>query len=80
MPLTELDSDQESVWLKRLANKTTHFVARWYQLPVGGHLKVSENGNDLLNSLKGLTIYLENSLTNSKTLIKATNPLSSRFR
>ena len=52
MPLTELDNDSESVWVKLFVNKKTHFVASWYRPPVNGHLPVSDNGNDLLNSLE----------------------------
>ena len=52
MPLTELYHDSESVWVKRFANKTTHVVASWYRPPADGHLPASDNGNDLLNSLK----------------------------
>ena len=52
MPLTELDNDSESVWVKLFVNKKTHFVASWYRPPVDGHLPVSDIGNDLLNSLE----------------------------
>ena len=30
---TELENDSESVWVKVFANKTSHFVASWYQPP-----------------------------------------------
>ena len=33
MPITELENDSESVWVKVFANKTSHFVASWYQPP-----------------------------------------------
>ena len=33
MPITELENDSKSVWVKMLANKTSHFVASWYQPP-----------------------------------------------
>ena len=33
MPVTELENDSESVWVKVFANKTAHFVARWYRPP-----------------------------------------------
>ena len=52
MPHTELDNDSESVWVKLIVHKKTHFVASWYRPPVDGHLPVSDNGNDLLNSLE----------------------------
>ena len=37
MPITELENDSESVWVKVFANKTSHFVASWYR-PPGGDL------------------------------------------
>ena len=33
MPITELENDSESVWVKVFINKTSHFVASWYQPP-----------------------------------------------
>ena len=33
MPITELENDSESVWDKVFTNKTSHFVASWYQPP-----------------------------------------------
>ena len=33
MPITELENDSESIWVKVFANKTSHFVASWYRLP-----------------------------------------------
>ena len=33
MPITELEKDSESVWVKVFTNKTSHFVASWYQPP-----------------------------------------------
>ena len=33
MPITELENDSESVWVKVFTNKTSHFVASWYQPP-----------------------------------------------
>ena len=35
MPLSELENDSESVWVKEFANKTSHYVASWYRLPGG---------------------------------------------
>ena len=35
MPLSELEKDSESVWVKVFANKTSHYVASWYRLPSG---------------------------------------------
>ena len=42
MPITELENDSESVWVKVFANKTSHFVARWYR-PPGGDLEKLES-------------------------------------
>ena len=33
MPITELENDLESVWVKVFTNKTSHLVASWYQAP-----------------------------------------------
>ena len=33
MPITELENDSESIWVKVIANKTSHFVASWYRPP-----------------------------------------------
>ena len=33
MPITELENNSESVWVKVFANKTSHFVASWYRPP-----------------------------------------------
>ena len=33
MPITELENDSESIWVKVFAYKTSHFVASWYRLP-----------------------------------------------
>ena len=33
MPVTELENDSESIWVKVFANKTSHFVASWYRPP-----------------------------------------------
>ena len=33
MPITELENDSESIWVRVFANKTSHFVASWYRLP-----------------------------------------------
>ena len=37
MPITELENDSESVWVKVFTNQTSHFVASWYR-PPGGDL------------------------------------------
>ena len=33
MPITELENDSESLWVKVFANKISHFVASWYRPP-----------------------------------------------
>ena len=33
MPITELENDSESIWVKVFANKTSHFVTSWYRPP-----------------------------------------------
>ena len=33
MPITELENDSESIWVKVFANKTSLFVASWYRPP-----------------------------------------------
>ena len=35
MPLTELENNSESVWVKVFANQTSHYVASWYRQPGG---------------------------------------------
>ena len=35
MPITELENNSESVWVKVFANKTSHYVASWYRQPGG---------------------------------------------
>ena len=42
MPITELENDSESVWVKVFANKTSHFVASCYR-PPGGDLTTLES-------------------------------------
>ena len=37
MPLSELENDSESVWVKVFANKTSHYVASWYRPPGGSN-------------------------------------------
>ena len=33
MPITELENDSESIWVKMFANKSSHFVASGYRPP-----------------------------------------------
>ena len=59
MPLSEIENDSESVWVKILANKTSHYVASWYR-QLGGsseefqlfrdqldHIRTKHKGNKL---------------------------------
>ena len=74
MPLTELDNDSESVWVKLFVNKKTHFVASWYRPLVDGHLPVSDNGNDLLNSLEKFDNLFREQLDKIKNINKGNKP------
>ena len=74
MPLTELDNDSESVWVKLFVNKKTHFVASWYRPPFDGHLPVSDNGNDLLNSLEKFDNLFREQLDKIKNINKGNKP------
>ena len=74
MPLTELDNDSESVWVKLFVNKKTHFVASWYRPPFDGHLPVSDNGNDLLNSLEKFENLFREQLDKIKNINKGNKP------
>ena len=35
MPITKLENNSESVWVKVFANETSHYVASWYRQPGG---------------------------------------------
>ena len=65
MPITELENDSESIWVKVFANKTSHFVASWY-LPPGGNLE------KLDSQLK----WLESQLEKIKDIHKGNKPPS----
>ena len=54
MPITELENDSESIWVKVFANKTSHFVASWYRPPGS----TSEESNYLENSLITLGLII----------------------
>ena len=43
MPITELENDSESIWVKVFANKTSHFVASWYRPPGSTSEEFKEN-------------------------------------
>ena len=64
MPITELENNSESVWVKVFINKTSHLVASWYQ-PPGRNLAKLTSEIDLLRS------QLQK---RSNVCIKATNP------
>ena len=59
MPITELENDSESVWVKVFANKTSHFVASWYRPPVGDLEKLDSQLESLKVSLKRLRMYIK---------------------
>ena len=54
MPITELENDSESIWVKVFANKTSHFVASWYR----PRLVEVKNSNYLENSLITLGLII----------------------
>ena len=64
MPITELENDSESIWVKVFTNKTSHFVASWYRPP--------EKFDSQLKSLK-------NQLEKIKDLQKGNKPPQSIF-
>ena len=68
MPITELENDSESVWVKVFANITSHFVVSWYR-PPGGDLE------KLDSQLKSL----ESQLEKIKDIHKGNNPPQSIF-
>ena len=57
MPITELENDSESIWVKVFANKTSHFVA----VGIDRQVALVKNSNYLENSLitLGLTIRVK---------------------
>ena len=73
-PLTELDNDSESVWVKLFVNKKTHFVASWYRQPVDGRFTVSYNGNDLLNFLEKFDNLFREQLDKIQNINKGNKP------
>ena len=74
MPLAELDNDSESVWVKLFVNKKIYFVASWYRPLVDGHLRVSDNGNDLFNSLEKFDNLFREQLDKIKNINKDNKP------
>ena len=70
MPITELENDSESVWVKVFTNKTSHFVASWYQPP-------GRNLAELTSEIGLLRSQLQKIKCMHK--LKATNPPQSMF-
>ena len=68
MPITALENDSESIWVKVFANKTSHFVASSYR-PPGGDLE------KLDSQLKSL----ESQLEKIKDIHKGNKPPQSIF-
>ena len=52
MPITELENDSESVWVKVFANKTSHFVASWYRPPGGDSEKLESQLASFVSQLE----------------------------
>ena len=52
MPITELENDSESVWVKVFANKPSHFVASWYRPPGGDLDKLESQLTSFKNQLE----------------------------
>ena len=52
MPITELENDSESFWVKVFANKTSHFVASWYRPPGGDLDKLESQLTSFKNQLE----------------------------
>ena len=55
MPITELENDSESVWVKVFANKTSHFVASWYRPPGGDLAKLESQLMSFKRQLEKIT-------------------------
>ena len=74
MPITELENDSESIWVKVFANKTSHFVASWYR-PPGSTSEEFQPFREQLDYIrthdKGKKLPL--ALSNSKILIGQTD-------
>ena len=62
-PITKLENNSESVWVKVFANKTSHFVASWYRPP----------GGDLTKLESQLTSF-KSQLEKIKDIHKGNNP------
>ena len=57
-----------------MTDKKPHFVASWYRPPVDGHLPVSDNGNDFLNSLEKFDNLFREQLDKIKNINKGNKP------
>ena len=68
MPITELKNDSESVWVKVFANKTSHYVASWYQSP----------GRNLVDHISEIEL-LRSQLEKTKSMHKGNNPPTVHF-
>ena len=51
MPITELENNSESVWVKIFTNKSSHYVASWYRQP-NGSVKDFQLFRDQLDCIK----------------------------
>ena len=72
MPITELENDSESFWVKVFANKTSHFVASLYR-PPGGDLARLESQltsyKSQLEKIKDIYIKAINSPQSTSTFV-----------
>ena len=68
MPITELENNSESAWIKLSANKTSHFVTIWYH-PTGGDLAKLESQLE----------FFESQLEKIKDMHKGNKPPQSMF-
>ena len=59
MPVMELENNSESVWLKVFANKTSHYVASWYDNQVV--LVKTFNCSEISLTISGTNIKVKNS-------------------
>ena len=64
VPIAELENNAESVWVKVFANKTSHFVARWYRPP-----------DDTLEQLEKIDLLYREQLDEIKNKHKSNTPV-----
>ena len=78
MPLSELENDSESVWVKVFVNKTSHYVASWYRPPGGSgedfHL-FGDQFDQIRNKYMAInsTQFMFQGISTSRTLLGQTD-------